>query len=376
MLSAPRPAPPRSSLALRAATYAGATMVALGSLQIAVLRPASALGVAVLVLPVLVCTAMTYVITGAIARYRASGLNETYERFARGDLGDDLPYPPDPEFHATHELFVRLGRELHRATRELERRDTERRRLFSDVVHELGTPVSSLLGLAEAFERPPLVATPAQREKLARAMTHEAERVAVFIDDLRDLAQLDDPAMALSLEPVDVAALAARVIERLNTVPAGPVVELAVAPARASADPVRLEQVLVNLVSNARRYAPAPAPIRVTVEAAEGLARITVEDGGPGVAEADLDKLGERLRRLDPSRSRRSGGTGLGLAIVTAIAGKHGGSVRYRRSELGGLAVEVAIPKLPPQDETPPPPSSRPSGRDSHPSTTSGRASA
>ena len=172
MLSARPPAAERGSLATRAASYAGVTMVALCALQLLVLRPAGALGVAVVVLPFFVCTAMTYVITRAIVHRRARALTEAYLRFAIGDLGDDIPFPPDPEFHDTHELFMRLARELHRATRELERRDAERRRLFSDVVHELGTPVSSLLGLAEAFERPQLVATAEQRGMLARAMLH------------------------------------------------------------------------------------------------------------------------------------------------------------------------------------------------------------
>ena len=71
---------------------------------------------------------------------------------------------------------------------------------------------------------------------------------------------------------------------------------------------------------------------------------LEVCDSGPGVPEAELSKLGQRLRRLDSSRTRSTGGTGLGLSIVTAIAGKHGGSVRYGRSSLGGLRVAVDLP--------------------------------
>ncbi len=327
-----RVSPARGSLAARAASYAAATMIGLASIQYFILRPNGPLGMAILILPCFVCTTMTYLITRQIARRRAAALTEVYLRFKRGDLDDDLPFPADPEFRGARELFMRLGRELHRATRELEQRDAERRRLFSDVVHELGTPVSSLLGLAEAFVRPHLVATVEQRDKLARAMLHESERVAVFIDDLRDLAQLDDPAMVLSREPVELDVIARHVVERLNAIPNVTTVEVITEPAHTFADPIRIEQVLVNLITNARRYAQPPAPILVRVEAADGRARLAVEDGGPGVAEADLPKLGERLRRLDQSRSRNSGGTGLGLSIVTAITRKHDGSVRYRRS--------------------------------------------
>ncbi|MEO7093589.1 MAG: ATP-binding protein, partial [Polyangiales bacterium] len=100
------------------------------------------------------------------------------------------------------------------------------------------------------------------------------------------------------------------------------------------------------LMTNARRYAPAGTPIRLEVSTEGRVARLLVEDGGQGVPDADLPKLGERMRRLDTSRTRKTGGTGLGLSIVRAITDKHDGAVRFRRSSLGGLAVEVELPSL------------------------------
>jgi signal transduction histidine kinase len=331
-------------LAARTASYAGATLVVLIGVEIAVLAPLTPPQIAVLCLPLVVCTAITYLLTRIIAARRAALLTEAYRRFERGDLEEDLSFPADPEFQNSRELFLRLARELHSAHRELAKRDAERRRLFSDVVHELGTPVSSLLGLAEAFRMPALSASETQRDKLAGAMLHASERLTVFIEDLRDLAQLDDPQMKLHEEPLALHDLARQAIEGLNAIPNTTRVDVAAEPVEVKGDPARLEQIFVNLVGNARRYAAAPAPIRVTIARDEDRARIVVEDGGPGVEEADLPKLGERMRRLDAARARNRGGTGLGLSIVAAIAERHGGGVRFRRSELGGLAVEVDIP--------------------------------
>src|SRR5262249_2559 len=131
----------------------------------------------------------------------------------------------------------------------------------------------------------------------------------------------------------------------LNAIPNATTVALAAVPARVNGDAARLEQIIVNFVTNARRYAEPPAAIHINVSASNGRVVLGVEDGGPGVADADLPKLGERLRRLDKSRSRNTGGTGLGLSIVAAIADKHADAVRYGRSKLGGLSVEVDLPE-------------------------------
>ncbi len=333
------------SLAGLATVYATGTLVLVTIVQWIVLRPSTPGTYAALFTPLVVCATMTYVLSRVGIRWRTANMMEVFARFQAGalDEGDAVLVDTDPEFREARMLFLKLARELKAASDALAERDAERRRLFSDVVHEIGTPVSTLLGLAEALERPELTNTPEQRARIARALTHESERLARFVEDLRDVAQLDDPAMALHREQVDLGRLVREVIDRLNTIPNATPVQVEIAPAHVLADPSRLEQIVVNLVTNARRYATPPAPIHVALEANDGRARLVVEDGGPGVADADLPRLGERMRRLDKSRTRKTGGTGLGLSIVSAIAERHGGAVRYRRSQLGGLAVEVDL---------------------------------
>ena len=100
-------------------------------------------------------------------------------------------------------------------------------------------------------------------------------------------------------------------------------------PAWVSADPLRIRQVLTNLVSNAVRYGPGDRPVVIRTEEApeQGLVRIAVTDEGPGIPPEHAARLFERFYRADKARSRAEGGTGLGLAIVKHIALVHGGSV-------------------------------------------------
>ncbi len=341
----------RVPLAVQATVYAATTLCALTLLELALLPEVVGAQRLVLVAPAVVCTLATYFITRGIVRHRAAMLLAAYERFRRGETDDAEPLT-DPEFQEARRLFVRLSQELRAATDALVQRDIERRRLFSDVVHEIGTPVSSLLGLAEALDHAVLSETPAQRTHLAEAVAHESERLARFVADLRDIAHLDDPALVLRTEALELSQLAREGVARLNAVPgATPVtveVQAGAERAQLQGDRERLEQVLVNLVTNARRYAPPSAPIVVSVgvsDGASGAVTLRVEDGGPGVPDADLPRLGERMRRLDSSRTRKTGGSGLGLSIVAAIAQRHGGTVSYARSALGGLAVTVALPE-------------------------------
>ena len=332
----------RVPLSVQVMTYAFLFVLVVTSLQFLALGPIATDHFALVLVPPITYGLATWVITRGIIQRRASSLLAVYDAFRRGEV--EFGPIPDAEFRESREIFVGLTRELTQATNALKQRDIERRRLFSDVVHEIGTPVSSLLGLAEALERPALVETPEQRARLAHTIAHESERLARFVEDLRDIAQLDDPAMVLHREPIALDELARDVVERLNAIPDASPVTVHTEPVEMLGDSARLEQILVNLVTNARRYAPKGAPIEVRVKAQGDAAKVVVEDGGPGVSDADLKKLGERMRRLDDSRNRATGGTGLGLSIVTAIAQRHDGRVAYRRSDLGGLAVDVTLP--------------------------------
>jgi signal transduction histidine kinase len=229
----------------------------------------------------------------------------------------------------------------------LRKTDLARRQLFADLAHELGTPVSTVLALADALGLPEIDASAERRRELVSALLTETQRLVRLVGDVRDLAELDDPAVALEHCEVDVGALVRDVCRgRALADPQGPTIHCEARDAMLALDPDRFQQVVVNLVSNAQRHARG-GEVLVRLEASHTatatVLTLRVDDDGPGVPEELLSRLGERLMRVDPSRTRATGGSGLGLAIVRAIVERHGGQLSFARSPAGGLRAEVRL---------------------------------
>lgn len=287
--------------------------------------------------------AVTWVTLRRLQRFSA-----VLRRIGQGDLGARLPEPPSRELALVAETVTDMAQALERAMNQLREVDQQRRRLFADLAHELATPAGAILGIADTLVEPALCpqgpAGDALRARLLKALAEEAQRLGALNRDLGELAHLEDPQIALRPAPDDLAAVAARVVERMNAAGGAPIT-LRAAPAPVVIDPGRIEQVLVNLLSNARRYAPAGAPVEVQVAPLPGGgAEVSVRDHGPGVPEALLPRLGERLFRQDPSRDRRTGGHGLGLALARQIVLRHKGALRFQNAPDGGLLVQVCLP--------------------------------
>lgn len=300
-----------------------------------------------LLAPLLVAGAGSVALVAFIARKRSQELVLALGRVASGDFDASLPRASDPDWQVAVDAFDAMRRELRQTLQRLAHADSQRRRLFSDLAHELATPTSSILALVEALDRDggtPDDAT--RRHRLLGALDRETARLSRFISDVRELATLDDPDISIDMQRVDVAEIAQRVVCRMRSLagPGAAQVEVEATPAGALADEARLDQVLTNLLRNAQRHTPSAGRIRVQVGPVQGTVRLAVDDSGPGVPATLLPQLGERLLRADASRSRDTGGNGVGLSIVAAIVARHGGRAVYSRSDLGGLRAEVVIP--------------------------------
>jgi signal transduction histidine kinase len=284
----------------------------------------------------------------AVVRRRVRVLTEGIQRVAQGDHSARLPPPPDSDLVELQESFEHMQLALSRAHARLAHADAQRRRLFADLAHELATPTSAILGLVDTLASPALC-PPEDRQRRMEALEQEASRLERLVADVRELAHLDDPDVPFVLERVNLGHLARRAAVRLEATPGErpcPAVSVLTGPREVTArvDPVRMDQVLNNLLGNARRYTPSPGSIRVEVFQDETHVGWVLEDSGPGVPDHALERLGERLYRADPSRDRRTGGHGLGLAIAMAIVSRHQGALRFGRASLGGLRVEVRLP--------------------------------
>jgi signal transduction histidine kinase len=169
-------------------------------------------------------------------------------------------------------------------------------------------------------------------------MVSTIETLDQTLDDILALARAGQPSE--TARPVDIAALAEAVAEEF--VDLGK--EVAFEPAErvvATIRPNSLKRAIRNLIENAVKYG---GTARVGVSREPGALRIFVEDRGPGIAAAELDRVTDPFYRLEPSRSRSTGGSGLGLAIARTIAETHGGRLELRNRPEGGLAAAIVLP--------------------------------
>ncbi|MFF3174280.1 sensor histidine kinase [Streptomyces sp. NPDC057900] len=232
------------------------------------------------------------------------------------------------------------------------------RRFVADASHELRTPLASIRGYAELTRRGREDTGPDTRHALGR-IESEAERMTGMVEDLLLLARLD-AGRPLSYESTDLSPLVVDAVSDARaaggTAPGpgdpGPAhhwrLDLPETPATVRADPTRIQQVLVNLLANARTHTPPGTTVTARVRAGDGSSRVTLEvcDDGPGIPPELLPHVFERFARGDASRSRHAGSTGLGLAIVQAVVAAHDGLVEVR-SVPGDTVFAVHLPVEP-----------------------------
>jgi two-component system, OmpR family, sensor histidine kinase QseC len=218
------------------------------------------------------------------------------------------------------------------------------RRFTADAAHELRTPVAAIRMQAQVARA---ATDDAARAHALDGLLAGCDRAARLIDQLLTLARVES-AQAPGTMDVELAGLVRGVMAELApaALAKGQHLELdAPRPYRVRGNALLLAVLVRNLVDNASRYAPQGAAIRVgLLQDGEDVA-LGVEDGGPGLGDAELARLGERFYRVPGSAAA---GSGLGWSIVRSIAAVHGARVAVRRSErLGGLAVTVTFPGAP-----------------------------
>ncbi|MCA1845225.1 MAG: HAMP domain-containing protein [Actinobacteria bacterium] len=264
---------------------------------------------------------------------------------------------------AGEDEIAQLGRTLNAMLDRIEAAFARERMFLDDASHELRTPIAVLRAELEvalldlSSEKPLELGDRAALERSLRSALEEAERLAHLAEDLLVLARATAGRLPLRRRPVDVRALAEDAARRGTNGASGkatPGVTVAVdgPVALAVVDPARLDQVITNLVGNARRFARRRVQVGVSTDGEDVI--VTVADDGPGFPAALLPVAFDRFTRAEAARSHDAGaGAGLGLAIVAAIVRAHGGSISAGNGPpLGGAAVVVRLPL----DETGPVP--------------------
>jgi two-component system, OmpR family, sensor kinase len=236
----------------------------------------------------------------------------------------------------------RLGAALNTMLDRIEASDKRLRRFVADASHELRTPLAAVRAYAELFGRGS-AAHPEDLERSMTGITRESERMSLLVDDLFLLARLDE-GRPLVREPVDLTAVVSEAVDAARVMEPERPIDVGLEPATITGDDGRLRQVVDNLFANVRAHTPAGTPVSVELRTANGQARLTVADHGPGLAEDDAARIFERFYRVDTSRARASGGVGLGLSIVAAVVAAHGGSVAAEETPGGGATFVIALP--------------------------------
>lgn len=259
------------------------------------------------------------------------------QTISRGSLGGQVPVRGRDELSRLAASFNNMSSDLERSTR-------ARRQMTADIAHELRTPLSLIIGQAEAVHDGVL---PASLENF-EIIREEADRLEKLVEDLRTLSLADAGELSINRQPMQPGRLLEEVTSMFQRQLAQKDIrlDLDVKPGLPSlnVDPGRMTQVFTNILDNALRYTPQGGSLHLSAAQAPDGVTLSVTDSGPGLPEAELERIFDRLYRADPSRQHGNGGSGLGLAIARSIVELHGGHITARSQEGQGLTVQVWLP--------------------------------
>ncbi len=224
---------------------------------------------------------------------------------------------------------------------------TELAQLKSDFVsvtsHELRTPLTSIIGSLATLARPELAPTDPGAQQLLASAQRQADRLKRLIEDLLTASRLDNRALPLRPQSIDLAEFIHDAVRSLPTADEFVSLDLAIEIPTLNADPDHVRRIVVNLVENAMKYAPG-SQIEVVAKASGKEVWVSVVDHGPGVPYELHDHIFDRFTQVGDHATRVKGGTGLGLSIVRGLAEAMGGRVWYEPTIGGGATFSLALP--------------------------------
>ncbi len=257
---------------------------------------------------------------------------------SEGDLSQQVPVRSNDELGELAQAFNKMSAELSRSV-------SARQQMTADIAHELRTPLSLILGHAEAVHDGVL---PPTRDNF-EIIRDEAIRLEHLVNDLRVLSLADAGELTIYLQRIEpeqllqeVASLYQYQVQRKNIRLA---LDIASPLSTIEVDPGRMTQVFTNILDNALRHTPENGRIILSAKEADNQIEIAVQDSGPGLKAGDLRRIFERFYRTDSARQRDySGGSGLGLAIARSIVQAHGGQIRAENEAGQGLRITITLP--------------------------------
>lgn len=250
---------------------------------------------------------------------------------------------------------ARLLLQAERARADAETAVGVRDEFLSLAAHELKTPITSVVASAQLLARHGEALTPRDRRLIATIVAG-SDRLRTLTEHLLDLSRLERGMLALDLAPLELAPLVQHAVATVEPGTSRHTLRLSVEPAPivVRADRVRLEQVVLNLLTNAVKYSPNGGEVAVTVTRADGRARLAVADHGVGIPAGALAHIFDRYYRATNVMSRNYNGLGMGLYMAREVMAGHGGAITVESVEGQGSTFTLDLP-LASHDEAPPP---------------------
>ena len=267
----------------------------------------------------------------------------------------EIDFAAGPRFLKIYFAPIRLGGDnkglmavLHDFT-EQRKLDDSRREFVANVSHELRNPLTNVRGYAETLMSVDDIDRGTQMRFLG-VISSEADRMTRIVKDLLTLTRLDYNRMEMHMEPMDLRELGQKAAQAMEGQATGQGLtlncQLPDSLPMVVGDAERIQQVIINIITNAIKYNKPQGAIYITGGTEGEKVFLRVEDTGIGVPKEDLKRLFERFYRVDKARSRESGGTGLGLAIAKQIVESHGGSIGFDSEYGKGSVVTLYLPRM------------------------------
>jgi len=235
---------------------------------------------------------------------------------------------------------------LYERTKELDRMKSE---FVAVVSHEVRTPLTSIKGSLELLGDERFHVLPPPQKELLSICQANTERLISLINDILDFSKLESSKLSLNFESVEVGLIVPEAVDHIKNLAAmkGIAIDIHMEGSAGliEADPMRVAQVITNLLGNAIKFSPENGKIEVWARGSDEEVTVDIKDFGKGISQRDLSRLFQRFAQLDSSTTRRAGGTGLGLVISKGIVEQHGGRIWVESAMGKGSTFSFSLPR-------------------------------
>lgn len=262
-------------------------------------------------------------------------MKEATSQISKGQFSVSLPKTSDDELGDLAKSIELLATDLNYLKH-------ERNEFLASISHELRTPLTYIKGYADIVHKRKL--PDEEREKYLKIIVEETNRLSALIKELFDLAKIDQNSFVIQKKLINLKPFFIKMGEKLSLAFQEKRINFELqcpSDTFVQADPLRLEQIILNLLDNSLKYSQHGALIKLIAWQERSSIHISVQDNGKGIPEKDIPLIFNRFYRVEKSRTRSLGGTGLGLAIVKELVHAHGGEIHVKSKENVGTVIEI-----------------------------------